>query len=224
MHAVGWPDLETVFRTAEGKHVNPDTYIFDMGGVVIKPRSEYPTTDYIARAFHVDPKKLHQAMKDGFLLAEVGRANIDELLADALAKLAPSVELAGRGYDLCAEAFRRGYTERPSVVEFIARLRGSGFKVFALTNTIAPHLDVMHEHGWNRLFDAFYASCEIGLRKPDPMCYRFLLNREGVDGSRAVFIDDRPENVAGAFEAGIRSGIIFKSSSNLFSELAKSLK
>ena len=44
--------------------------------------------------------------------------------------------------------------------------------------------------------------------KPDPRIYRILLERYDIAPERAVFFDDRPDNVEAARREGIR-GIVF---------------
>ena len=50
-----------------------------------------------------------------------------------------------------------------------------------------------------------FSSCYVGLRKPDAAMYRRALDILGSAPQRTLFIDDRPENVAGAEAVGIRA-------------------
>ncbi len=68
-------------------------------------------------------------------------------------------------------------------------------------------------------FDAFFSSCYLGLRKPDRKIFQIALDVLQRDPERAVFIDDRPENVAAAASLGIH-GIRYQGSAQLASELA----
>ena len=43
----------------------------------------------------------------------------------------------------------------------------------------------------------------MGLRKPDPAMYQRAIDIVGGPPERILFIDDRPENVAGAKSAGL---------------------
>jgi putative hydrolase of the HAD superfamily len=62
------------------------------------------------------------------------------------------------------------------------------------------------------------SSCYLGLRKPEPAIYRRALDILGKPSHRVLFIDDRPENAAGAAEAGMRT-IRFTGADTLRSEL-----
>jgi putative hydrolase of the HAD superfamily len=53
--------------------------------------------------------------------------------------------------------------------------------------------------------DVALSSCYVGLRKPQPAMYRRALDILGAPAERILFIDDRPENVAAASAAGMKS-------------------
>jgi putative hydrolase of the HAD superfamily len=62
-------------------------------------------------------------------------------------------------------------------------------------------------------------SCYLGLRKPDLAIYKRALDILGRPPERILFIDDRPENVAGAVAIGMK-GIRFEGEDALRASLA----
>ena len=50
-----------------------------------------------------------------------------------------------------------------------------------------------------RNFTAFFSSCYLGLRKPDPAIYRLALEVTQRAAEECVFIDDRPANLEDLF-------------------------
>jgi putative hydrolase of the HAD superfamily len=74
------------------------------------------------------------------------------------------------------------------------------------------------EFGLRELFDVALSSCYLGLRKPDLAIYKRALDILGRPAERVLFIDDRPENVAGAMGAGMHA-IQFQGADSLRSEL-----
>jgi putative hydrolase of the HAD superfamily len=54
-------------------------------------------------------------------------------------------------------------------------------------------------------FSAFFSSCYLGLRKPSPEIYLRGLDVLQCAPERAVFTDDREENVAAAASVGIHA-------------------
>jgi FMN phosphatase YigB (HAD superfamily) len=91
--------------------------------------------------------------------------------------------------------------------------------VHALWTSLRPHYTLAMLSNINELhyaylkatipvFDCFhhlFASCEMGVTKPDHAIYRAALTTLGVEPSQVFYIDDRPEMVAAAFDIGINA-------------------
>ncbi len=72
------------------------------------------------------------------------------------------------------------------------------------------------------VFDRFhhcFASCEMGLTKPDEQIYRAVLGRLDVRPNEAFYTDDRPEMVAAARALGIE-GFVYSGVEQLKKDLA----
>lgn len=67
-------------------------------------------------------------------------------------------------------------------------------------------------------FKVALTSCYLGLRKPDLAIFERALDILGCPANRILFIDDRPENVSAATQAGMK-GIRFEGEESLRSEL-----
>jgi putative hydrolase of the HAD superfamily len=76
------------------------------------------------------------------------------------------------------------------------------------------------EFGLREYFSVALSSCYLGLRKPDTAIYNRALDIVGRPAERILFIDDRPENVAGAAGVGMKT-IVFKGAESLKVELEK---
>ena len=77
-------------------------------------------------------------------------------------------------------------------------------RLMALTNTNTLHLDYIKASFPSlAVLEDWVASCDVGLRKPDPQFYLLALARAGVRPSETVYVDDRPELV----EAGRAIGL-----------------
>ncbi len=74
--------------------------------------------------------------------------------------------------------------------------------------------------GLRDYFEIALTSCFLGLRKPDLAMYKRAIDIVGGPPERILFIDDRPENVAGAMAAGMVA-IQFTGADALRSELAR---
>ena len=186
----------------------------DLGGVVV----------------HVDADRLihHAAQLTRRPFDEVQRVVYqDELLLPLeLGRIEPRVYYEGLqatlGLSWTYEQFARNwndiFTENTGTTRIMRRLR-QGHKIFALSNTNALHINYIRDQmpGLS-IFDAWIASCEVGLRKPDPAIYHLALERGGVEPSGAVYIDDRPELVEAGRRVGLQA-IRFQSSQQLEQDL-----
>ena len=92
-----------------------------------------------------------------------------------------------------------------NAMSILKELAGAGqFLVGALNNEARE----LNEHrlktfGLRAYFDVALSSCYLGLRKPDLAIYQRVIDIVGRPPERILFVDDRPENVAGARNAGI---------------------
>ena len=75
---------------------------------------------------------------------------------------------------------------------------------YLLSSTNAPHVAWLRERfGYVfDLFDQCFFTNEIGLRKPEPALFRHVESVTGRPPSHHLFMDDLPQNVAGARAAG----------------------
>lgn len=89
------------------------------------------------------------------------------------------------------------------VISLVDRLREKGYRVVLGSNTIALHVQVMWEIGMMQHYQAHYLSNEIHLSKPDREFFDYILEKEGVKGEDAFFMDDRADYLEGAVKAGI---------------------
>lgn len=85
-------------------------------------------------------------------------------------------------------------------------------KVLILSNTNAMHevyFDAMVQEKTGQIMKDFchhaYYSHRIGHRKPDLSIYEYIIDQEGLQPSRALFLDDKEENVLAARQAGLQS-------------------
>ncbi|KAG0150648.1 hypothetical protein CROQUDRAFT_72927 [Cronartium quercuum f. sp. fusiforme G11] len=101
------------------------------------------------------------------------------------------------------------------IIQVIRRLKASGrYKVAALTNNfnLAPGVKEGDDEALGiapkeikNLFDDFIESSQVGMRKPDPLFYRYALDRLGVEPHAAVFLDDIGMNLKAARALGIKT-------------------
>lgn len=94
-------------------------------------------------------------------------------------------------------------------VEMLLSLRRQGVRTYALTNFSAETYPLaLARFPFLSVFDGTVVSGDEGVVKPDPEIYQRLLQRYALTPARAVFIDDKLENVDAARQLGLH-GIHF---------------
>lgn len=110
---------------------------------------------------------------------------------------------------------------REPVLEWQRALERAGIKTAVLSNMMHDLLAHMRsDFDWLEHFTYQTYSCEIGAVKPEEPIYRHVLAGLGVPAERALFLDDREVNIAGARAAGLH-GIVFQSLEDLREPLAR---
>lgn len=103
------------------------------------------------------------------------------------------------------------------MINLIKWLKNSS-RVVCGTNVIDPHYYYHLNYGHYDIFDYVYASNKIGLSKPDPAFYKYILRCEEIKPEHTIFIDDNKEHVLSAKKIGIKS-ILFKNLSSLRNQM-----
>jgi putative hydrolase of the HAD superfamily len=113
---------------------------------------------------------------------------------------------AARRYAL---PLRDGLTTTPGAVETVTTLREQGYKLGLISNTIWPaelHLEDLAEVGILPLLDHCVFSGEIGIWKPNPQIFLYVLDMLDTSPEHAIFIGDSPrEDIRGAQGVGMRA-------------------
>jgi len=95
-------------------------------------------------------------------------------------------------------------------LEFLQML-SQKYRLFLLSNTDAIHIDTFEQKTGTSFYSAFYQcfekvyfSFEIGMRKPNPEIYNFVLDQNSLQAKHTLFIDDKKENTDAAEALGLQ--------------------
>lgn len=133
------------------------------------------------------------------------RGGIRVLLLDygGVCTLSTGEFVAAQGRDGCSSVVAAQDATRPECRPVVARARAAGICVAILSNEIdrswamsVPLLDEV---------DHIIACSDNGLLKPDRRAYQRALMVTGSSADQVLFVDDEPENVAGARAVGIEA-------------------
>ena len=90
--------------------------------------------------------------------------------------------------------------------DLLERVARAGFRVFGLTDNIkeiVAHLRQQYDF-W-QWFEAVVVSAEVGMMKPHPEIFQYLLQHHQLHADETVFIDDHLPNIAAASSLGMHT-------------------
>jgi putative hydrolase of the HAD superfamily len=188
--------------------------MFDLGGVVVEVESDrlvLQAAQTLGRPFdEVQAAIYHEEL---LLPLELGQVSLRHYYDGLNAKLTLPWT-----FEQFARAWTGIFREQPGTMRLIERLK-KRYRLAALSNTNDHHLArIKADYPVLSAFSFWVASCEVGLRKPDPKIYQLALERAGVRAQAAIYIDDRPELVAAGRAVGL-TAIRFESAAQLEQEL-----
>ena len=175
--------------------------IFDLGGVILN--IDYRLT---AKAFKeigvINFDEIYSQAKQGqvFDKLETGELTPDEF-REYMKEIVPSLQLSD-----IDKAWNAMLLDLPvQRIDLLKKLKNK-YRLFLLSNTNEIHIKCFRKiiessYGKN-IFDAIfehqYYSSDIGMRKPNPECFQYVLEKNGIEPSETLFIDDSIQHVEGA--------------------------
>ncbi len=192
--------------------------IFDLGGVVIdwNPR-------YLYRKLFDGNET---AMEDFLATVCTPSWNDQQDAGRSFAEGCNSLKLLHPGKAELIDAWFQRYDEMfggeiPGTVDILRELRSRGVPTFALSNWSAETFPIaVNRFECLSWFNGVLLSGEVKLLKPDRRIFEVFLHTFQIQPNRAIYIDDRSENVEAAVKLGMR-GIVFTDSRALRAELTR---
>jgi HAD superfamily hydrolase (TIGR01509 family) len=114
---------------------------------------------------------------------------------------------------------RSGYRFIEGMEELIADAADAELPLHVASNYPIWIEELRERFRLDERFDGVWASCHLGVRKPDPEFYRRLLEKVGFPAEACLFVDDREVNVAAARSVGMRAHL-FAGAEDLRARLA----
>ncbi len=183
--------------------MNPTAVVFDVGNVLFRwePRALYERLIDDDRA--LDAFLAEVCTPEWHFQHDAGRD-----FADTSAELIA----AHPRHEALIRAWGPRFNEQlpgpvPGMPEIVEELDAAGVPLFAITNfshEFWPPFRASQEALFGRFRDIVVSGAER-LVKPDPAIYALALDRFGLSGPEAVFVDDSPPNVDAAADAGIHA-------------------
>lgn len=181
------------------------TIIFDMGGVLIQFDRAY----FIQRlgvSAQDEPILLNEVFRS-LEWARLDRGSMSQ--QDAIASMRERLpqRLHQAAEDLVTK-WDQPIVPMPGMYELAEELKNGGYGVYLLSNATLRQREYWPRIPASRFFDGTLISADVKLVKPQPEIYTLLCEKFGLTASECFMIDDVPQNIEGAFEAGM-SGFVF---------------
>jgi len=191
---------------------------WDIGGVVLSNGWDHSARAEAARLFSLDLADLderHRGAEDEF---ETGKISLDTYL-DRIVFFRERPFTRDQFKNFIFAQSRENKETRLVLDELTA----TGRYFLAALNNESEELNVYRIHKFDlaRNFMAFFTSCYLRVRKPDPHIYRLVLGIAHRAPEECIFIDDRPANLEPAKALGMGT-ILFRSAEELRASLAES--
>ena len=188
--------------------------IFDWGGVLIDDPAP-GLMRYCAQILNVsteDYQKAHQKFSADFQKNLIREDTFWERICHELKVPKSAVR------SLWTDAFKAAYVPREEMISLATWLNKKGYKTAVISNTEVPAMQYFYQLGY-AMFDVLVFSCAEGTIKPDRKIFEIALQKLGCTPEQSVFIDDNPEFIDAAKNAGLHT-ILFESAGQIRNKLA----
>lgn len=174
----------------------------DIGGVLLTNGWDHESREKAAKVFDFDCTEMNILHNFIYNVFEIGSISLDEYL-DTVVFQQPR--------DFSREDFKQFMLEEP--VELPEMLEWSkswkkqtDLSVFALSNENKELNNYrIKTFKLHQVFDGFFSSCYLGIRKPDPEIYKMAMEIAQVKPDECIYFDDRPMLVHTARKLGMNS-------------------
>ena len=174
---------------------------FDFGGVIVRTEFQAPR-QHLAERLGMEYESLIKVVFDSetAIQATMGQISEDEHWAAVMRRL----HLPESDAQAIQDEFFAGDIIDTNLLDFMRGLRKK-VKVGLISNAWSGLRPYMISHKFADAFDSMIISAEAGVAKPGPDIYQIALEKLGVAPPESVFLDDFPENVAGARAIGMQA-------------------
>jgi len=195
---------------------------FDIGGVLGSNGWDREQRAEAVARFGLDAEDFQYRHEETVGAFESGQISLEEYL---------DVTVFWRERDFSRDEFKAFMfslsTPSPGSLDVVRRLRQNirGRPARVRMATLNNESRELNEHririfGLCELFDVFFSSCWLGVRKPTRQIYEHVLGMTQANPASSVFVDDREQNLAPARALGMKT-ILYASADELASALGE---
>ncbi len=176
----------------------------DIGGVLLSNGWGHESREKAARVFGFDYNEMNILHNFIYNVFEIGSISLDEYLDTTVFHKPRDFTKADFKEFMFAESI-----ELPKLLPWLKTWKQqTALPVFALSNESRELNDYrIQTFNLHELFDGFFSSCYLGMRKPDPRIFVRAMEIAQVSPSECLYFDDRPMLVNAAKKLGM-NGIL----------------
>lgn len=203
--------------TAASLVAAPQVVVFDFGGVMTGEPNREAVVNFLRTSLHLSEKEFETVNQEKKAALKEGKTDEEFWMSYARAK---GIELPANWGASFKCLMKEAIGVNPRMYALVEELKQQRYQVALLSNIDERLSKLIREFGLYQSFNPCLLSCDIGLEKPSPKAYEFLLKQLNVAAQDVIFIDDRAENVEAAKALGL-DAILFVSEQQLREELTK---
>lgn len=180
---------------------------FDIGGVLLSNGWGHESRQKAARVFELDYDEINELHNFIYDVFEIGSITLDEYLDTVVFHSPRNFTKAAFKDFMFAQSI-----ELPKLLAWLKIWKKHvQLPVFALSNE-SRELNAYRiaTFGLRNVFDGFFSSCYVGIRKPDPRIFLKAMEIVQAAPKECIYFDDRPMLVNAAKKLGM-NGIQHKS-------------
>lgn len=180
--------------------------IFDLGGVMLDLDVNKTYRAFETMGFPQEELTNNKKHRDIFWQFEIGELDPKEFCKNvelALGRKVPPGEIENAW-----NAMILGF--RPEKIEFLQNI-ASTYRIFLLSNTNYLHEKIYSQMlaetfglSMSDIFEKHYYSHLLGMGKPDPEIFNYVLKDSGLTAHETLFVDDSLQHIQSAQKLGIK--------------------
>ncbi len=187
-----------------------DTIIFDLGGVIVDLNPD-GVIRKLSEYVDVSPSdEMRELIVNSPVLIqyETGKTSEEQFLLEMNELLKGNMSMQD-----FEEAWNLMLGDIPSKRLQLMKDLGNRFQTMILSNTNGIHERKFNEmvneqtgeEGMHSFVHLAHYSHKIGYRKPEAICYEYVIDKGQLNPERTLFLDDNVKNISGARELGIKA-------------------
>lgn len=175
--------------------------VFDCGGVVVQSNLSQ-ITKFLAESFGISQSDVESYLSKE-CISDLATGKVKEnVFWENFAKK-NQLSLPEDFHSHYLSFLKNVFPPDNEILAFVKSLQNSGLQTPMLSDVTEWQADGFRELGLYENFFPVFLSCEIGLKKPNPTIFQYLLSQLKLSPEACIFIDDREANIAAAKEVGI---------------------